>query len=175
MNFSEDVLPLLISTLATLLSGVATFALAALGRWLKTKGDAEQDSALARMGFAALERLASEVDHAIDYGASATAGALARAQAPESPGGAQVTGEEWIAIRRALVQEVRDGLGQAWLSRLGDVFGVGVSELEKPIAKAIETRYRARALSGQLLREDARSSTHDLEEDPEAPFSAASI
>lgn len=153
MDFYADILPLILETLLVPLAALVGWALKSLVSYLSSKSEEADATALERLGLSVGARVATEVDHAIDYAASQTRGRFEKARLPESPGGTSVVGEEWDEIRTGIASEVRSGLGDTWTARLMRVTGLASSDaVTSYLTKAVESRFRSRAISADLMR-----------------------
>lgn len=117
------------------------------------RSDSEASS-VAKIAAAVSSRLIQTIDGVIDDAATEATGVFAKMQRPESPGGMDVTAEEWRLIREELTRRALDGFGVPWTTRLLEVVTGSVMDASNPslvatmakpmIAQAIESRYDER-------------------------------
>lgn len=122
MDFKADLLPEIVATLGALLVGLIGWGIRALTKnVLQPWRNKEDLSLVERLASQATERLVVEINQSIDHLSATSQDLIRAARRPESPGGTDMTDEEWAEYRDAIWDETRAGLGQGWIDRLKDV------------------------------------------------------
>ena len=143
--FTETILPAIISAAIPILLALIGWASRAAVGALNEVAQSHSESAFASLAAQVGMRLTTTIDGVIDSAATETQGVLAKMQRPESPGGIDVTPEEWEQVRLRLLARVKAGFGKPWLERMSELILGNIKADPTPlIMDAIESRVAQR-------------------------------